>query len=405
MNSRESRTSTAEVRRFYGMFASSQFIVDSSIWSFYFTQSCGLSLASAVAVHATTTIASGMLDLPTGSWADRFGRRRIVFLGFATRAVAALIMLAAPSLPMLFIAALLAGFGWAQLSGASEALLHDNLKAVGAEASFKQHMANVVIASYIARTAAFALSGFLFVIAPWLPYATLLATLLGGMLLASSLPERPYEKAESQADLEHIASGARVYLRAPDLLRFALVSLAIGIVSEQLWFSLQPLLSHANFSPPTVGLAYAAGSLGSAFGAYAAKKLLLRHKEELALAAAVACFGLGALLFSCFGGKAACATALLVTCIGFGASWTATSGVLNANVPSSHRAVCLSLLSALGTTLQGLLGSAIGLAFDRFGSSAVPATVAICAALLVPAAFRTVKTLKYRGGECRESPA
>lgn len=145
---------SCEVRRFYGMFAASQFMVDSSIWSFFFTQTHNISLATAVAIHATTTIAAGAFDLPTGSWADRFGRRRIVLLGFVSRAIAAIMMVVAPSLPMFFLAAVLAGFGWAQLSGAAEALLHDNLKALGAESTFKHHMANVVITSYMSRTAA-----------------------------------------------------------------------------------------------------------------------------------------------------------------------------------------------------------------------------------------------------------
>lgn len=386
--------SPGEVFRFYGMFAASQFLVDSSIWSFFFTQSHNLSLATAVAVHATTTIGAGVFDLPTGSWADRFGRRRIVLLGFVSRAIAALLMIVAPSLPMLFFAALLAGFGWAQLSGAAEALLHDNLKALGAESSFKHHMANVVITSYMSRTAAFSLSGFLFGVVAWAPYAALTLALIVGALLASSIPERPYERAESSADIEHIRTGVKVYWSDAALLQFALVSLAIGIVSEQLWFSLQPLLSHAHVSPKFVGLFYSVASLGSALGAYAAKKLLTRHLEELALAGSVVLFGFGGLLFCVATDQTACMMAQVVTCIGFGASWTASSTILNAHLPSSHRAVCLSLLSASGTTLQGLLGSGMGFAFERLGPAVIPGAVALCAAFLTPAAFRAVRRLK-----------
>jgi MFS family permease len=388
---------SCEVRRFYGMFAASQFMVDSSIWSFFFTQTHNISLATAVAIHATTTIAAGAFDLPTGSWADRFGRRRIVLLGFVSRAIAAIMMVVAPSLPMFFLAAVLAGFGWAQLSGAAEALLHDNLKALGAESTFKHHMANVVITSYMSRTAAFGLSGLLFAAAPWAPYVVSALALCVGALFTSSIHEMPYERTNSTADLQHIATGITVYWSDSALRQFALVSLTIGIISEQLWFSLQPLLTHAQISPVSVGIIYAAGSVGSAFGAYAVKRLLSRHREDLALAGAVVLFGSGGLLFCFATEETLCLLAQFVTCIGFGASWTAKSSVLNAHIPSSHRAVCLSLLSAAGTTLQGMLGSGMGLAFDRFGPVAIPGAVALCAALITPATLRSVRRLKEAG--------
>lgn len=394
MNTPTARMNSREILRFYGMFAASQFLVDSSIWSFFLTQSHSLSLATAVAVHATTTATSGLFDLPTGSWADRFGRRRIVLLGFLARAVAAILMIVAPSLPTLVVAAALSGFGWAQLSGAAEALLHDNLKAAGAEQSFKQHMGNVVITSYVSRTVAFAISGFLFEAAMWAPYVALALALLVGILLTLSIREYPYDRAESTADLEHIRTGMRIYRSSYALFSFAIVILAIGVVSEQLWFSFQPLLSHAHISPTAIGLVYAAASLGSALGAYSAKKLLVRHLEELALSGAVVLFGCGGLLFCLATDQMTCVLAQIVTCIGFGASWTAGSTILNAHVPSSHRAVCLSLLSASGTTLQGLLGSGIGLVFDRLGPSVIPGAVALSAACLTPTAFRAVRRLK-----------
>jgi len=100
--------------RFYGLFAASQFLADSAIWSFYLVQYCGLSLTAAVAWNASITAIGGILDIPTGSWADRFGRKRIVMLGFICRALAALIMIIVPTTFGLMCAALLAGFGWAQ---------------------------------------------------------------------------------------------------------------------------------------------------------------------------------------------------------------------------------------------------------------------------------------------------
>lgn len=52
-----------EIKRFYALFAISEFLIDSSIWSFYLTEYCQFSLTEAVAFQAGTTFVSGLLDL------------------------------------------------------------------------------------------------------------------------------------------------------------------------------------------------------------------------------------------------------------------------------------------------------------------------------------------------------
>ena len=110
MRTQESQDLRWEMRRFYALFAISQFLIDSSIWSFYLTEYCRFSLTEAMAFHAGTTAIAGLLDLPTGSWADRFGRRRVVMLGFIARALAAALMIVANSTPVLIVAAIANGF-------------------------------------------------------------------------------------------------------------------------------------------------------------------------------------------------------------------------------------------------------------------------------------------------------
>jgi MFS family permease len=379
-----------EICRFYALFAASQFLIDSSIWSFFLTGYHQFSLAEAVAFNAGSTAIGGLFDLPTGSWADRFGRRRIVILGFLSRALAATLMIVASSGPVLILAAIASGFGWAQLSGATEAFLHDNLKARGEETNFRRYISNSIMFNYWSRTVALVLSGALFSVHPTLPYITLILALLIGAYFAFSIRELPFERTTAAADVEHIRQGARVFSGSSALLRMSLLMLAGLVLAEQLWFSLQPLLSAAGMQPFEVGMSYALGAFASVVGARIAKWLLVRHRDALAFSLAVAVCGCGGLLFSFLEGPTLVLIAQIVTCAGFGLIASSRGSILHAHIPSTHRAVCLSLFSSTEAVLMGVLGTTLGYLYENYDRSLPPLVVAVACFVLVPALYRAV---------------
>jgi MFS family permease len=391
MSAHESHNLQGEVRRFYSLFAISQFLLDSSIWSFYLTEYCQFSLTAAMAFHAGSAAVGGLLDLPTGSWADRFGRRRVVLLGFVARAVAAALMVIANSTPILILAAIANGFGWAQLSGATEAFLHDNLKARGEVASFRRYMSNAVMINYCSRTTAFVLSGALFSLHPTLPYITLTVALLIGAYCAASIKELPFEKTTATADREHIMQGARVFLDSEHLLHVSVLMLAGLVLAEQIWFSIQPLLLAAHMRPFEVGLSYALGAVGSVLGARVGKELLTRHRDEVAFSLAVVLCACGGLIFAVVSTPMFLVLAQLVTCLGFGLIAASRGSILNAHLPSAHRAVCLSIFSTSEAILIGLVGASLGYLYENFNRAIPPTVVAVLCLLLVYPTFQALK--------------
>jgi MFS family permease len=380
-----------EIKRFYTLFAISQFLIDSSIWSFYLTEYCRFSLTEAVAFHAGTTAVSGILDLPTGSWADRFGRKRVVLLGFIARAIAATLMIVASSTPVLILAAIANGFGWAQLSGAMEAFLHDNLRARGEEASFRRYMSNSVMINYCSRTAAFVLSGVLFTLHPTLPYATLAIALIIGAHCTASIKELPFEKTNATADREHIIQGARVFLDDNHLLKISALMLAGMVLAEQIWFSIQPLLLAAHMRPFDVGLSYALGALGSVLGARIGKELLTRHRDEVAFSLSLVFCACGAVVFAVVEKPSLLVIAQLITCVGFGLIAASRGSILNSHLPSAHRAVCLSIFSTSEAILIGLFGVSLGYLYENLNRAIPPTAVALLCLILVYPTFRALR--------------
>ena len=380
-----------EIKKFYALFAISEFLIDSSIWSFYLTEYCQFSLTEAVAFQAGTTLVSGLLDLPTGSWADRFGRRRVVIIGFISKAIAAMLMIFAYSTSVLILAALAKGFGSAQLSGAKTALLHDNLKARGEEASFRRYMSNTVMMNYCSRTVAFVLSGILFSLHPTLPYITLAVALLTGAYCTALIRELPFEKTGASANREHIMQGVKVFLSTENLLRMSTLMLAGAILLEQLWISIQPLLLGAQMRPVQVGFSYALSALGSVLGARVGKALITRHRDELAFCSSLLVCGCGAVIFAIVESPVHLVIAQLITSIGFGLIVSSSGTILNSHLPSSHRAVCLSLFSTTEAIMIGLVGMPLGYLYENFNRAIPPIIIAVSCFVLVYPTYRALK--------------
>lgn len=385
----EDRQVSSDLRRFYLVYALSQFLLESTIWLFFLTEYHQFSLAQAVAYNAGTTLVLGLLDLPTGSWADRFGRRRMVIIGFISRAIGALLMLFASSAPMLVLAAISTGFGFAQMSGALGAFVHDNLKARGVENRFQQFMINATSLNYTSRTIAFIAAGCLYTIHPTLPIIILFIVLSLGAYITFLIRELPYERTVATTDHQQIVQGIKVFWEDKRLLKMMLVFLLVAGLSEQLWFSFQPLLSGAGVRPLDAGLGYALGALGSVVGSRLVKRFFLAGREHYGLSMAAILYAIGAGLFALLGAPTVLILAQFISCVGFGIRASLEGPILNPRLPSSHRAVCLSIVSTIEACLSGLMGIPLGYLYENIHRSIPPICLAIAFLALVPKLFKT----------------
>ena len=101
----------------------------------------GLSTTDLSIVFIVWSILGLVLELPSGALADIVDRRRLLGAAFALRAAGIAIWLISPSLPGLIVGAVLWSMHDALASGAREALVHDELDAIG-----ESHRYGVVMA-------------------------------------------------------------------------------------------------------------------------------------------------------------------------------------------------------------------------------------------------------------------
>jgi predicted MFS family arabinose efflux permease len=255
----------------------------------------GLSTAEISGLFAVWSITSFVAEVPAGALADRWSRRGVVVLAGVLQAVAFAVWTAAPGFGAFAAGFLIWGLSGALVSGASEALVHDGLAAVGAAGAYARVNGwmtaaelLVQVPTAIAASALFAAGGYPLV--GWVSAGVCLAA----AALALRFPEAP-RTVDGDEDEVPLWQGVREALRRPAL-RWAVLAAALvgGLDAVEEYF---PILAADRGVPTTavpvavLGIALA-GAIGAALGGRADR---LPGTALLALlVAAAGCLGIAA---------------------------------------------------------------------------------------------------------------
>ncbi len=222
-----------------------------------------------------------VLEVPTGTLADRLPRRWILVVGQLLKASCFLLWWLVPSF-VGFLAGFIAwGAGGSLRSGAAEALLHDKLGELGRPELFVRVYGRSEAAGATAVMLAMALGGWAAETDFGLPLALSVAAPLAAAavtLLAISEPPRGSDAARHEPYLATLEAGLHevrdsVTLRRP-ILYLCTAALAYEVGEE--YFG--PLLDEVGFPLALVGLITALTHLARAGGSFLAERLRTRHQ-------------------------------------------------------------------------------------------------------------------------------
>ncbi len=125
---------------------------------------CGLSNTQVSMLQTGLFAANFLMEIPTGIFADRFGRRWSMVVGSLLAIVNAVGMAFCRDFGLFLALFAIEGIGFAFRSGANTALLYDSLKALRREGEYVRIISRITALSSIALAAAMALGGYLKVI-------------------------------------------------------------------------------------------------------------------------------------------------------------------------------------------------------------------------------------------------
>jgi MFS family permease len=273
-----------------------------------------------------------ILEVPTGTLADRFPRRWVLIVGQALKASGFLLWMMFPTFAG-FLAGFIAwGAGGSLRSGAAEALLHDSLHGLGRAELFVRIYGRGEAAGAAAVMLAMALGGWAAESGFTLPLALSVAAPLAAAvvtLLFIAEPPRSSGAAHHERYLTTLEAGWReardsAALRRPILY---LCTAALAYEAGEEFFG--PLLDGAGFELTAVGLITALLQLSRAGGAFVADRLRTARQGSISLL-----YGLAGVLL-------------------------ATAALTQGAVPLAALALFVALAAAAKVLLQGRLQLAI----------------------------------------------
>jgi MFS family permease len=369
------------------------------IVTLYLKDQIGLSLADIFLLQAVFGLSVVLLEFPSGYVADRVGYRRSLLVGAALWCAGWLIYTAATSFAGVMVAEVVLGGGSAFVSGADRALLWVSLEAEGRRSQYTRWDGRVRAAAQVGEAGSAAIGGWLYSLAPRLPFWLQVPVALLAAGIMGALREVPPRDGPS-VHRSHLA-------RALHVVRFTLwqhrrlqatmaLSVALGLSTFVVIWLIQPAAQARGVPPAWFGPLWAgahawlaAVSLASTrvVGALGVRATLLAccllvPLGYLGLAASTSAWGLG--FYLCF-----------MTIRGLQAP--ILTRIMQEHAPGEDRASVLSLAALLFRLAFVVVGPPVGLLVDRAGMPAALGALAVVCTAATLAALAGF-TRAHRGG-------
>ena len=209
------------------------------IWIVYYQQRITVEQISfLVALQAIIQLG---LELPIGAFADIFGKRWSMILCYTTLALSNVVVLFSNSFLPLVIATVVNGISESLLSGSLEALMYDSAKQDGREAEFGKIQANNSFWYQIALGIGTLTGGFLYKLAPALPFFICVIAGIGSTVLSFWFiePSIDTQKFSLSGYLRHIRDGVKEAFHTKEAALMSLFYIAVAGITwpNQLYFN------------------------------------------------------------------------------------------------------------------------------------------------------------------------
>ena len=351
------------------LLSSSSFMLP--IWQLFYTQHLGMTLTQSMVLSASSWVVTALLNIPTGVWADKYGRVSMFRIGLALVAIAHIPMFFTQNYAILLGFSIIAGIAGAVIDGSLEANVMDSYEAAGlSKEESGRFGSNQMVATYIARIGAGIVGAWLYV--QW-AFGPLLADLII-LTLALVQSFMIYEmRSEKPSELPHFSFLKKVFSDARQSRVVALLfvfTLLVSIGCESFWAAFQQYLSLRNIPAEAFGILFGIIAATSAFSAWLYRHTSKRWDWRWMTLYTIVFASVGILLAH----LTAPFVPVLVACViglGFGTIYPVAYDVIQRNVRSQYRATVTSIRQFLYTGGFALATVAVGMYVDSFGRAAM----------------------------------
>jgi MFS family permease len=348
----------------------------------------GLSLTDIMVLQAIFGVSVVAFEFPTGYVADRIGYRQSLLAGGFFWVIGWTLYALATTFPGVVLAEVVLGIGMAFISGADSALLFVSLEAGGKATHYRQWEGRVRAASQASEALSSSVGGWMYTIAPRLPFWMQVPTALAGLCAIGALSEG--KRRPSPGRISHLAHAWHIVRHAlihHARLRTAIaLSVTLGISTFIGVWLIQPWMQQRGIPAGWFGPIWAMAHLWLA----AVSLLSFRVADR---------WGLRPTLLACCVIAAASYLGLAFTSSTFGVLFylglmtvrglqnPLLASVLQADAPDEDRASVLSLNALLFRLAAVFILPPVGAAGDNLGLNPVLALVGVLSLVAALAAW------------------
>ena len=232
-----------------------------------FFQARGLSMTQVMLLQTAFAVAVVALEVPSGFFADRVGRRPSIFLGAGAVTAACVVYGTGYGFGQFLAAELLWAAGASLISGADTAVLYDTLLALGREDKYQKIEGHASFLALSGAAAAAVVGGFVATAGLRLTFYLTAAALAGAVVVALFLREPPRSKGgHPRGELYFLYKIGRFALYKNVEVRWLILLAALinGLGTVAFWLY-QPYFELCRIPLPYFGLIFALFNVFAAF--------------------------------------------------------------------------------------------------------------------------------------------
>ncbi|MFA6005733.1 MAG: MFS transporter [Patescibacteria group bacterium] len=337
-----------------------------AIWLFFYLRF--LTFTEIGLITMVKMVAENALEVPTGAFADMFGRKISVVISFALCAVAMTMWAFSTTLWVFIILELVKALGNALYSGSMEALVYDSLKETKQEREYDQVIAHTQTITWIGLAIASILGGSIYMV--WFQAPYIIQGVIYGCAAIIALflqePRLDTEKYSMNQVLTQNIIGFKELFQNKRIVRITLVLAIVGfgytVAANILGISqLKEYGMNSVSVGVTWGIAYLFSATASQFYPFLKKKF---GAQGLVVGAAIIL--ICSFIFARFVGLSAGVFLIMMRIASSTTFNNVKSSLLNSFVSSKNRATAISSLKLLTQMPFALLSVPVGYFIDNY---------------------------------------
>jgi len=343
-----------------------------------FAATLGAGPAQVGVINGAFMLTAGLLSIPAGLFADRFGRRVLIIAGLVATALSALLVTICNLPGEMVVAYVLFGIGMAAFAPGMLSLVADVMPVQQLGLAYGWY----TTAIYIAMTLGPASGGFLakeiglrqvFFVSGSLQLAVVLLALL-------LLPQGP---PRHKTDLRSALSGSITLLHNNKLIA-CLLATVVSCIGFGVFLTFLPLYaSESGYDPAQVGLVFAAQAVTNVVGRIPIGNLADRVDRRWLVSAGLVCLAVALCALGQVSALPQMLACSVVIGVGMALTFTAIGALIAELVPPLQRGLSMGMYNSsiylgmmCGSTVMGMLLSRIGYSYG-FAAAGVVALVAL----------------------------